>query len=99
MAYDFVNLGICELSSSSPASAIADLPEVPESDYAGINFIHNPSITHPPGTRLEGSKTLPPGQSFCTKTLPSGQYKESKAPPPGHKVRKFHNVSMNSDTI
>ena len=43
-----------------------------------------------PGTRLEGSKTVPPRQSLCTKTLPSGQNRESKAPPPGHKVRKFH---------
>ena len=50
-------------------------------------------------TRLEGSKSLPLGQSFCTKTLPSGQYRESKAPPPGHKVRKFLNVSINSDTV
>ena len=33
------------------------------------------------------------------KTLPPGQYRESKASPPGHKVRKFHNVSINSDTI
>ena len=48
------------------------------------------SITIPPGHDLKGAKTLPPGQSFCTKTLPSGQYRESKAPPPGHKVRKFH---------
>ena len=58
------------------------------------------SITIPPGTRLEGSKNpSPPGQSFCIKTLPSRQYRESKAPPPGHKVRKFHSVSINSDTI
>ena len=57
------------------------------------------SITIPPGHDLRGTKTLPSGQSFCTKTLHSGQYRESKAPPPGHKVRKFHNVSINSDTI
>ena len=43
-----------------------------------------------PGTRHEGSKIPPPRQSLCTKTLPSGQNRESKAPPPGHKVRKFH---------
>ena len=42
------------------------------------------------GTRLEGSKNPPPGQSLCTKTLPLGQNRESKAPPLGHKVRKFH---------
>ena len=43
-----------------------------------------------PGTRLEGSKTPPPGQSLCTKSLSSGQNKESEAPPPGHKFKKFH---------
>ena len=52
------------------------------------------SITIPPGqvsgTRLEGSKNPPPGTSFCTKTLHLGQYRESKAPHPGHEVRKFH---------
>ena len=52
------------------------------------------SITIPPGqtpgTRLEGSKPSPSGQSLCTKTLPSGQKRESKAPPPGHIVREFH---------
>ena len=54
---------------------------------AGISFIQN----HPPsGTRVEGSKNRPPGQSLCAKTLPLGQSRESKAPPPGHKVRKFH---------
>ena len=53
---------------------------------AGINFVQN----HHPGTRLEGGKTLPPGQSLCTETLPSRQNREPKAPPLGHKVRKFH---------
>ena len=48
------------------------------------------SKTIPPGDDLKGAKTLPPGQSLCTKTLPSGQNRESKAPPSGHKVRKFH---------
>ena len=48
------------------------------------------SITIPPGTRLEGSKNPPPGQSLCTKALPSGLKRESKAPSPGHKVREFH---------
>ena len=43
-----------------------------------------------PGHDLKGAKTLPPGQSLCTKTLSSGQNRVSKAPPPGHKVRKFH---------
>ena len=67
---------------------------------AGINFIHNHSPRHkPPGHDLKGTKTLPLGQSFCTKTLPLGQNRQSKPPPPGHKVRKFHNVSINSDTI
>ena len=42
-----------------------------------------------PGHDLKGAKTLPPGQSLCTKTLPSGQNRESKAPLQGHKVRKF----------
>ena len=37
--------------------------------YAGINFIHNHP---PPGHDLKGAKTLPLGQSFCTKTLSSG---------------------------
>ena len=55
--------------------------------YAGINFIQN----HPPqGHNLKRAKTFLPGQSLCTKTVPSGQNRESKAPPPGHKVRKFH---------
>ena len=44
----------------------------------------------PPGHDLKGAKTLPPGQSLCTKTLSSGQKKESKGPPQGHKVREFH---------
>ena len=55
--------------------------------YAGINFIHNHP---PPGHDLKGAKTLPPGQSLCTKTLPSGQKRDSKAPPPGHNVGEFH---------
>ena len=55
-------------------------------DFAGISFIQ----THPPGTRLERSENRPPGQSLCTNTLPSGQNRESKAPPPEHKLRKFH---------
>ena len=49
------------------------------SSLCRYHFIHN----HPPGTRFEGSKNSPPGQSWCTKTLPSGQNRESKAPPPG----------------
>ena len=49
-----------------------------------------PPWDKPPGHDLKGATTLPPGQSLCTKTLPSGQNRESKAPPPGHKVRKFH---------
>ena len=32
----------------------------------------------------------PSGQSLCTKILYPGQNRQSKAPPPGHKVRKFH---------
>ena len=61
---------------------------------AGINFIHNhpPPLSRdkPPGHDLKGAKILPLGQLLCTKTLPSGQERESKAPPPGHKVREFH---------
>ena len=54
---------------------------------AGINFIHN----HPArGTTWKEQKPSLPGQSLCTKTLPSGQNRESKAPPPGHKVREFY---------
>ena len=29
-------------------------------------------------------------ESHCVQNLPSGQNRESKAPPLGHKVRKFH---------
>ena len=36
-------------------------------------------------------KPFPPlGQSLCTKSLTSGQKKESKALPPGHKIREIH---------
>ena len=55
--------------------------------------ISSKTILHqnkPPGHDLKGTKTFHPGQSLCTKTLPSGQNRESKAPPPGHKARKFH---------
>ena len=45
----------------------------------------------PPGHDLKEAKTLPPGQSLCTKTLPSGQNRESKTPP--------LKLSINSDTI
>ena len=55
------------------------------------------SKTIRPGHDLKGAKTLPLGQSLCTKTLPSGQNRESKAPPLGHKVCLL--VSINSDTI
>ena len=34
-------------------------------------------------------KTLLPGQSLCTKTLPQDKIRNSKAPPSGHKDRKF----------
>ena len=50
--------------------------------YAGINFIQNrhpPSWDKPLGHDLKGAKTLRLGQN-----------RELKAPPPGHKVRKFH---------
>ena len=50
----------------------------------------SPHWNKPPGHDLKRAKTLPLGQSLCTKTLPSGQNRESKAPFPGHKVRKFH---------
>ena len=57
------------------------------SPYAAISFIQNhPHLVH----YLKGTKTLPPGQSLCTETLPLGQNKESKDPPLGHKVGKFH---------
>ena len=57
-------------------------------DNAGINFIQNhPPPGQTPGTRLEGSKNPPPGTIIVS---PSGQNREWKAPPPGHKVRKFH---------
>ena len=36
------------------------------------------------------SKTIPSETIIVYKTLSSGQNKESKAPPLGHKVRKFH---------
>ena len=50
------------------------------SGNAGINFIHNhPPRDKPPGHDLKRAKTLPPGQN-----------RESKAPPSGHKVSKFH---------
>ena len=43
------------------------------------------------------AKTLSPRQSLCTKTLPSGQNRESKAPPLGHNLENFTNVSLTSD--
>ena len=47
--------------------------------------------TNPRDTTRKGKNPPPPPTlSLCTKTLPSGQNRESKAPPPGHKVRKFH---------
>ena len=60
---------------------------------AGVHFIHNhpPPPGQTPGTRLKGSKNLPPpGTIIVYKTLPSAQNRESKAPPPGHKIREFH---------
>ena len=64
---------------------------------AGINFIHN----HPPRTRLEGSKNNPSGirTIILYKNPPVGAIQGVKSPTLGHKVRKFHNVSINSDTI
>ena len=57
----------------------------------GISFIEPPPPPpHPRGHDLKGAKTLPSGQSLCTKTLPSGLNRGSKAPLLGHKVRKFH---------
>ena len=41
-------------------------------------------------TRLEGSKAPLPATIIVYKTLPLGQNRESKAPPLGHKIRKFH---------
>ena len=52
--------------------------------------ISPPPRDKPLGHDLKGVKTLPQGQSLFTKTLPSRQNRESKAPPPGHKVRKCH---------
>ena len=48
---------------------------------------------------LEGAKTLPLGQSLCTKTLPSGQNKEQKPYPQDIKLVNFTNISVNSDII
>ena len=60
--------------------------------YASINITQN--HPHPPGqtsgTRLEGAKALLPGQSLCTKPSPWDKTGSQKAPPSGHKVRKFH---------
>ena len=42
-------------------------------------------LDKPSGHNLKGAETLTPGQSLCTKALATEQ-----APPPGHKVRKFH---------
>ena len=54
----------------------------------------------PPGHDLKGAKPIPPGQSFCTKTLPSGQKTGSQKPHPRDiKLENFTNISMNSDTI
>ena len=38
--------------------------------YAGINFIQNHPPGQPPRHDMKGAKTLPPGQSLCTKALP-----------------------------
>ena len=56
----------------------------------GIKFIQNHPTPwdKPPGHNLKGAKTLL-----------SGQNRESKVPPLGHKVKKFTDVSTNSDTI
>ena len=50
--------------------------------YAAINFIQKP-----PGHDSKGEPS--PGTIIVYKTLPSGQNRQSKAPPPEYKVRKF----------
>ena len=42
-----------------------------------------------PGLDSKGAKPSSLGQSLCTKNPPAGKNRQSKAPPPGHKVRKF----------
>ena len=59
------------------------------------------SITIPPPPRhdLKGAKTLPPGQSLCTKTLPRDKTGSQKPHPRDIKLENFMNVSINCDTI
>ena len=52
--------------------------------------ISSSTIPPPQDTTKRAQKTLPRGQSLCTKNLSPGQNRESKAPSLAHKVRKFH---------
>ena len=53
----------------------------------------------PPGHDLKGAKTLPPGQSLCTKPSPQDKTESQKPHPWDIKSKNFTNVSINSDTI
>ena len=57
---------------------------------AGINFIHN----HPPGTRLEGSKTPSPGTIIVYKNAPLGTEKGVKSPTPGTYSQRISQIYL-----
>ena len=57
---------------------------------AAINFIRN----HPPGHDSKGAKTFHRGTIIVYKNPPPGTKQGVKAPPPGHKVRKFHKTFL-----
>ena len=51
-------------------------------NYSNAVSISSKTI-HPPGTRLEGSKNLPPGTIIVHKNPPLGTEQEIKSPTPG----------------
>ena len=52
-----------------------------------------------PGTRLEGSKTLPRDNPYVQKPSPWDRTGSQKPHPRDTKLENFTNVSINSDTI
>ena len=57
------------------------------------------SKTIPPGHNLKGAKTLPPGQSLCTKPSRQDRTGSQKPQPRDIKLENSTNRSINTDTI
>ena len=69
------------------------------SQILGIMQVSISSKTIPPGHDLKGTKTIPPRQSLCTKTLPRDRTGSQKPNLQDIKLQNFTNISINSDNI